>query len=202
MTKTKTILLGVLVFIVVVIGSVGAVAAGVAIGRRFAAPPYGKLGALFAQRVPPRVGPMYAQPVPPQPGRGVPFAQQYARRHRLAQQFATRRGFALGEKRGFFGADTLEAVANALGMKPADVTSALRSGKTLTDFAKQQNVDESKIKMAIADAEKATLDRAVKDGFVTQERADALKAKIDPSKVDLNRRPFGPGHFQHPFGKR
>jgi hypothetical protein len=132
----------------------------------------------------------------------LPFAQQYAPRHRLAQQFATRRGFALREKRGFFGTDTLEAVANALGMKPADVTSALRSGKALTDLAKQQNVDEAKVKAAIADAEKAALDRAVKDGFITKERADALKAKIDPSKIDLNRRLWSPGHFRGSLSKR
>jgi hypothetical protein len=197
-TKTKSVLVGVLVFIVVVIGLVGAVAAGVAIGRRFAAPAYT------------RFGPQFAQPAPPQPRMRAPIAQQYAPRQRLAQQFAPRqrlaqqfaprqrlaqqfaprRGFALGEKRGFFGADTLEAAANALGMKPADVTSALRDGKTLADLAKEKNVDEAKVKTAIADAEKAALDRAVQDGLITKERADALKAKIDPSKIDLSRQHF------------
>jgi hypothetical protein len=177
-TKTKSVLVGVLVFIVVVIGLVGAVAAGVVIGRRFATPAYTRFGLLFAQ------------PAPPQPRMRAPFAQQYAPRQRLAQQFATRRGFALGEKRGFFGADTLEAAANALGMKPAGVTSALGSGKTLADLAKEKNVDEAKVKTAIADAEKAALDRAVQDGLITKERADALKAKIDPSKIDLSRQHF------------
>jgi ribosomal protein S20 len=116
-------------------------------------------------------------------------------------------GKAFGAARGFFGPDVLEAVAKVLNMSPADVTSALRSGKTLADLAKSQNVDPSKVQQAIADAEKAALDRAVKDGLMTQAQADALKAKIDPNKIDLSRprwggaqppgrgRFFGPGWF-------
>lgn len=102
-------------------------------------------------------------------------------------------GKAIGGIRGFFGPDALEAVAKTLNMSPADVTSALRGGKTLADLAKSQNVDPSKVQTAIADAEKAALDRAVKDGLMTQARADALKANIDPSKIDLSRPRFGLG---------
>lgn len=116
------------------------------------------------------------------------------------------RGFAFGTKfgmgRGFLSADVLEAVAKVLGMSPADVTSALRSGKTLADLAKEKQVDEAKVKTAIADAEKAALDRAVKDGFITQGCADALKAQIDLSKMDLSQKHFAPGGFPGRFGKR
>jgi hypothetical protein len=139
-------------------------------------------------------------PPTPQPGQ-VPF----------------RAGRAVGAMRGFFGPDVIEAVAQALNMQPADVTSALRSGKTLADLAKSQNVDPSVVQQAIANAEKAALDRAVKDGLMTQAQADAAKAKIDPSKIDLSKigfraprqggaRPplgggfFGPGWFGH-FGR-
>jgi hypothetical protein len=108
-------------------------------------------------------------PPTPQPGR-VPF--------QLGRTF--------GIARGYFGADVIEAVAQVLGMQPADVTSALRSGKTLADLAKSQNVDPSKVLQAIADAEKAGIDRAVKDGLMTQTQADALKAKIDPSNINLS----------------
>ncbi len=108
-------------------------------------------------------------PPTPQPGQ-VPF----------------RVGRAFGTARGFFGADVIEAVARALGMQPADVTSALRSGKTLADLAKSQNVDPAQVQQAIADAEKAGIDRAVKDGLMTQARAAALKAKIDPARINLS----------------
>jgi len=102
-------------------------------------------------------------------------------------------GRAVGGIRGFFGPDVLEAVAEVLKMNPADVTSALRSGKTLADLAKTQNVDPSKVQGAIADAEKAALDRAVKDGLMTQDRANTLKANIDPTKIDLSKTRLGPG---------
>lgn len=116
-------------------------------------------------------------------------------------------GKGFGAMRGFFGADTLEAVAQVLNMKPADVTSALRGGKTLADLAKTQNVDPSKVQGAIADAEKAALDRAVTDGLMTQDRANTLKANIDPSKIDLTKphyapNPTGPGQFMRPGGFR
>ena len=115
-------------------------------------------------------------------------------------------GRAIGGLRGFFGSDVLEAVAKALNMSAADVTNALRGGKTLADLATSQNVDPSKVQNAIADAEKAALDRAVKDGLMTQARADALKAQIDPSKIDLSRPRLGglPGRGAFPrfgFGK-
>jgi ribosomal protein S20 len=120
-------------------------------------------------------------------------------------------GKGFGAARGFFGANVLEAVAKVLNMNPADVTTALRGGKTLADLAKSRNVDPSKVQSAIAEAEKAALDRAVTDGLITQDRANTLKANIDPSKINLSR-PFsglgsagrapsnGPGGLR-PFGR-
>ena len=78
-------------------------------------------------------------------------------------------------------------------MKPADVTAALKAGKTLADLAKQQQVDEIKVKTAIVNAEKAALDRAVKDGLVTQAAADKRKANLDPNKIDLTKKLLGRG---------
>lgn len=97
--------------------------------------------------------------------------------------------------RGFLGQDALEAAAKALNMSPADLTAALRGGKTLADLAKEKNVDPAKIQAAIADAEKAAIDRAVKNGLITKERGEELKAKIDPSKIDLSRKHFGASGF-------
>ncbi len=85
----------------------------------------------------------------------------------------------------------LDAAAKALGMSSADLTTALRGGKTLLDVAREKNVDVTKLRTAIADAEKAALDQAVKDGKLSQAQADTLKANIKPENVDLNRRGFG-----------
>jgi len=81
----------------------------------------------------------------------------------------------------------LDAAAKALGMTSADLTTALR-GKTLLALAGEKNVDVTKLRTAIADAEKAALDQAVKDGKIAQAQADSLKANIKPENIDLNRR--------------
>lgn len=92
-----------------------------------------------------------------------------------------------------------DAAAKALGMSSSDLTTALRGGKTLLDLAGEKNVDVSKLRTAIADAEKAALDQAVKDGKIAQAQADSLKTNLTPDNIDLNRRglafPFGGGGF-------
>lgn len=97
-----------------------------------------------------------------------------------------RGGQRLGQVQGFFGADVLEAVGKALNMTPADVVSALRSGKTLANLAQSQNVDPTVVQNAIANAEKSALDRAVADGLITPDQANQRKAAIDPSKINLS----------------
>ncbi|MBI5301984.1 MAG: hypothetical protein HY868_07590 [Chloroflexi bacterium] len=115
----------------------------------------------------------------------------------------------------------LEAAAKTLGMTSADLTTALQT-KTLLDLANEKKVDVAKLRTAIADAEKAAIDQAVKDGKLAQAQADALKANLKPENIDLNRRGFGfaprgnfvpginpsnpPGGFRQPpagrFGRR
>lgn len=84
----------------------------------------------------------------------------------------------------------LDAAAKTLGMTSADLTTALRT-QTLLQLAQSKNVDVTKLRTAIADAEKAAIDQAVKDGKLTQTQADALKANLKPENIDLNRRGFG-----------
>ncbi len=107
----------------------------------------------------------------------------------------------------------LDAAAKTLGLGTSDLTTALRGGKTLLDLAREKNVDVTKLRTAIADAEKAALDQAVKDGKMTQAQADALKANVKPENIDLNRKSLGGqpfmgrsnnrfnGGFQNRFGK-
>lgn len=85
----------------------------------------------------------------------------------------------------------LDAAAKTLGMSSADLTTALRT-KTLLALAQEKNVDVAKLRTAIADAEKAAIDQAVKDGKLTQTQADAMKARLTPENIDLTR-PFGFG---------
>ena len=86
----------------------------------------------------------------------------------------------------------LDTAAKTLGVSYADLTSALKS-KTLLTLAQEKNVDVTKLRTAIADAQKAVIDQAVKDGKLTQTQADTFKANIKPENVDLNRRSIGQG---------
>ncbi len=72
----------------------------------------------------------------------------------------------------------LNAVASALHMSTADLQSALRSGKSLTDLETQQKVSDSAVKAAMKDAAKGVLDKAVKAGTITQAQADAILSRV------------------------
>src|SRR5207245_3693312 len=100
-------------------------------------------------------------------------------------------GFGAGAgagRRGGFKADMtlmqnlktaeLNAAASALHMSPADLQSALRSGKSLTDLETQQKVSDSAVKAAMKNAAKGVLDNAVKAGTITQAQADAILSRV------------------------
>src|SRR6266704_3509322 len=72
----------------------------------------------------------------------------------------------------------LNAAASALHMSTADLQSALRSGKSLSDLETQQNVSDSAVKAAMKSAAKGVLDKAVKAGTITQAQADAILSKV------------------------
>jgi hypothetical protein len=77
-----------------------------------------------------------------------------------------------------------DAAAKARGMSSADLMTALQS-KTLLALAQEKNVDVTKLRTAIADAEKAAIDQAVKNGTLSQTEADSVKANIKPENIDL-----------------
>ncbi len=122
---------------------------------------------------------------PPRNRRAVPNPQPF----RPGRGFGNNFGFGLG--RGTTSLDVLEAVAKSLNMSPADVTNAIAGGKTLADLAKSQNVNTSAVQNAIVNAIKANVDRAVTDGLITQATANAIKSRLDPTKIDLTRPGFG-----------
>jgi uncharacterized protein YidB (DUF937 family) len=99
----------------------------------------------------------------------------------------------------------LDAAAKTLGMSVDDLKTALRT-KTLLTLAQEKKVDVTKLRTAIADAEKAAIDQAVKDGKLTQAQADELKAKIKPENIDLNGRwgmpPSWTGQFKDKMMER
>ncbi|MEW6286602.1 MAG: hypothetical protein AB1509_10240 [Chloroflexota bacterium] len=77
----------------------------------------------------------------------------------------------------------LEAVANVLGMTPDEVSSALQSGKTLLDLADEKGVAIEDVQAALQAVRAAemrdAISQAVKDGTMTQEKADWLLEGLD-----------------------
>lgn len=68
----------------------------------------------------------------------------------------------------------------------------------LDDAAGQLGVSPSDLEQALRTAQKNQLDQAVKDGDLTQEQADKLKALIDSGKAPLLGPPLGHGGFGGP----
>ena len=81
----------------------------------------------------------------------------------------------------------LDTAANTLGMSPRDLLGELRDGLTLAEIAQQKGNDLSKLKTAMLAAANTRIDEAVKNGRLTQDKANELKAKLD-KQLDLNKR--------------
>jgi polyhydroxyalkanoate synthesis regulator phasin len=86
----------------------------------------------------------------------------------------------------------LDAAANTLGMSPRDLIQELRDGLTLRQIAQQKGVDPDKLKAAMLAVPYARIDEAVKNGKLTQEKANDMKAKLG-KQVDLDKRFQLPG---------
>ncbi|HLH26022.1 MAG TPA: hypothetical protein VK066_26195 [Chloroflexota bacterium] len=68
----------------------------------------------------------------------------------------------------------MEAVANSLGMSPADLRQALRNGRSLADVAAAHGMDQATLLQTITNAARTQLDQAVANGRLTRGQADAL----------------------------
>lgn len=112
-------------------------------------------------------------------------------------------GFGFGFRRGFGGnglaaqvrTAVVNAVASSLKMSTADLKTALRSGKTLSQLETQQGVSSSAVIAAAKSAAQGVLDKAVKAGTITQNQENALLGSIANGRFGLQ---FG-GGFRH-FG--
>src|SRR3954447_5700494 len=94
------------------------------------------------------------------------------------------RGFGFGFARpGLMGG--IEDVASYLGLKPADLATQLRSGKSLADIAKAQGKTVDGLKTAITDAATKQLDAAVTAGKLEKEQETKLLAALSSHLDDL-----------------
>jgi hypothetical protein len=105
---------------------------------------------------------------------------------------------------GRFGAmgmvQSQDAAAKALGMTPAQLRTALRSGKSMAAIAKDQQVSVDSLVTAMVAVTESQIATAVKNGTMTQGRADKMKASLAQritdrvNKVGSERGPGGQMH--------
>jgi transposase-like protein len=77
-------------------------------------------------------------------------------------------------------------LAKALGLTDDKLFEQLRSGKSIADVAKAQGKSLDDVRAAVKDATKARLDKAVKDGDLTQKQADKMLDRFDMMLKDLD----------------
>ena len=94
-------------------------------------------------------------------------------------------------------AETRDAAAKALGLTPEKLRTALQSGKSLADVAKDQKVSVDSLVKAMVTATEGRLATAVKNGILTQAKADKMKSSLTEritDRVNGVRPDGGPGH--------
>jgi hypothetical protein len=79
----------------------------------------------------------------------------------------------------------LDAAASYLGMSEATLHSALESGKTLAQVAKEKGKSVDGLVAAMVSNEKAELAAAVKAGRITQAQSNAIQADMKARVTDL-----------------
>jgi hypothetical protein len=88
-------------------------------------------------------------------------------------------GFGKHGPRGFgMRSDLFETLAKALGTTETKLMAQLRDGKSVADVAKANGKALADVRTAVKAAVKSDLDKAVKDGDLTQKQADAMLDRI------------------------
>lgn len=68
--------------------------------------------------------------------------------------------------------------AKTIGIKPKDLTTELRTGKSVADVAAEHHVDRQKVLDALVAAGDKRIDTALSKGNLTPQQANALKARV------------------------
>jgi hypothetical protein len=66
--------------------------------------------------------------------------------------------------------------ANVLNVLPIDIIKDMEKGKTLVQVAKDKGLTETEFNKKLTDFDTKIVDKAVKDGTITKEHGDAIKA--------------------------
>ena len=85
----------------------------------------------------------------------------------------------------------VKLVADTLGVTVDDVRAALKSGQSITEYTQSLGKDPQTVKDALVNGADKLIDKALAEGYIDENRANELKAKV-PDRVDtLMNRHFG-----------
>lgn len=95
------------------------------------------------------------------------------------QAQAPKVGDRTGPGRGFeLLREGMDAAAKAIGVTPEELRTELRGGKTLADVANAHGVDPATVTSALTDLANRQLDQAVTDGKLTAEQAQKMRDRV------------------------
>lgn len=123
---------------------------------------------------------------------GTAFAQDTAGQSSTAQSGGDHAG-----RKGVMRAIARAAVKDAagvIGISPQDLVNELKDGKSVADVATAHGVDPQTVIDKLTTDANARIDEAVANGKVTQEKADAAKAKTSERVTKLVNKTFDGSH--------
>lgn len=75
--------------------------------------------------------------------------------------------------------------AKTIGIPPKELAQDLKNGQSIADVARAHNVDPQKVIDALVSDANARIDKALKNGHLTQKQADALKKRAPKAAEKL-----------------
>ncbi len=92
---------------------------------------------------------------------------------------------SMGIKDSWMHDELLQAFADKLGLTVEDLTASLEAGKTHAQIAESKGITGEAYTALWKEVHTQVIDQAVTDGKLTQEQADAIKARIESSSTPM-----------------
>ncbi|MGB9825091.1 MAG: hypothetical protein ACPLRU_00305 [Desulfofundulus sp.] len=96
-----------------------------------------------------------------------------------------------GPKDGRFPGKRLDALAQVFGMSADQLKAELQQGKKISDIAKEKGLTMDQLHKKLLDAKIQEIQQAVKDGKITQDKADKIIQRLQNAPKDRGFRHFG-----------
>ncbi|MCS5697181.1 MULTISPECIES: Fis family transcriptional regulator [Desulfofundulus] len=97
-----------------------------------------------------------------------------------------------GEKAGEFAGKRLDVLAQVLGMSADELKTELQQGKKIYDIAKEKGLTMDQLHQKLLEARIQAIQQAVKDGKISQDKADKMIQRLQNAPQDRGFEHFGP----------